>query len=181
MAATNTRWLLAGLGCLALWPAPGLAQDSWWESYIAAGQEAYQRADYAEADNQFMAALKQAEGFGPQDPRLATSLNGLAALYRSLGRYTEAEPLHKRALAIREKALGPDHPDVARSLNNLAALHRPRPETIGEQQDDPRPPHMILGAVPIRDHGLQPLAVLRSPPDRRRLAHAPSLHISKPT
>ena len=29
---------------------------------------------------------------------------------------------HKRALAIREKALGPDHPDVALSLNNLAGL-----------------------------------------------------------
>ena len=35
----------------------------------------------------------------------------------------EAETLHQRALAIREKALGPDHPDVATSLNNLAALY----------------------------------------------------------
>ena len=34
------------------------------------------------------------------------------------------EPLYKRALAIREKALGPDHPDVATSLDNLAALYR---------------------------------------------------------
>jgi tetratricopeptide (TPR) repeat protein len=32
--------------------------------------------------------------------------------------------LHKRALAIREKALGPDHPDVANSLNNLARLYQ---------------------------------------------------------
>ena len=38
------------------------------------------------------------------------------------GRYAEAEPLYKRALAIREKALGPDHPDVA-GLNNLAELY----------------------------------------------------------
>ena len=37
------------------------------------------------------------------------------------GRYAEAEPLYKRALAIGEKALGPDHPDVAQSLNNLAS------------------------------------------------------------
>jgi tetratricopeptide (TPR) repeat protein len=35
----------------------------------------------------------------------------------------DAEPLNKRSLAIREKALGPDHPDVAISLNNLAALY----------------------------------------------------------
>ncbi len=41
-----------------------------------------------------------------------------------LGRYDEAEPLYKRSLAIREKALGPEHPDVAASLENYAALLR---------------------------------------------------------
>jgi len=35
-------------------------------------------------------------------------------------RYADAEPLCKRALAIREKMLGPDHPTVAGSLNDLA-------------------------------------------------------------
>ena len=45
-------------------------------------------------------------------------------LYRDQGRYADAEPLYKRSLAIREKALGPDHPDVAMSLNNLAAFYR---------------------------------------------------------
>ena len=44
-------------------------------------------------------------------------------MYLAQGRYAEAEALHKRALAIREKALGPDHADVALSLNNLAALY----------------------------------------------------------
>ena len=40
------------------------------------------------------------------------------------GRYAEAEPLHKRALSIREKALGPKHADLATSLNDLAELYR---------------------------------------------------------
>ncbi len=40
------------------------------------------------------------------------------------GQYAEAEPLYKRSLAIREKALGPQHPHVATSLNNLADLYR---------------------------------------------------------
>ena len=35
------------------------------------------------------------------------------------GRYAEAEPLYRRALAIRETALGPNHDSVANSLNNL--------------------------------------------------------------
>ena len=54
---------------------------------------------------------------------LRQSLNNLAELYRDQGRYAEAEPLYKRSLAIREKALGPDHPDVATALNNLAVLY----------------------------------------------------------
>ncbi len=61
---------------------------------------------------------------GPDHPRVATSLNNLAALYQAQGRYTEAEPLYKRALAIRKKVLGPEHPTVAQALENYAALLR---------------------------------------------------------
>jgi hypothetical protein len=41
------------------------------------------------------------------------------ALYDTQGQYASAEPLYKRSLAIKEKALGPDHPSMAASLNNL--------------------------------------------------------------
>ena len=61
---------------------------------------------------------------GPDHPDTASSLNNLAGLYRAQGRYAEAEPLYRRALAIREAVLGPDHPDTASSLNNLAGLFR---------------------------------------------------------
>jgi tetratricopeptide (TPR) repeat protein len=54
---------------------------------------------------------------------VATTLNNLAGLYESQGRYEEAEPLYQRSLAISEKALGPDHPSVATTLNNLAGLY----------------------------------------------------------
>jgi tetratricopeptide (TPR) repeat protein len=41
-----------------------------------------------------------------------------------LGRaaYSQAEPLLREGLAVREKTLGPEHPDTATSLNNLAVL-----------------------------------------------------------
>jgi tetratricopeptide (TPR) repeat protein len=55
---------------------------------------------------------------------VATSLNNLALLYSTQGNYAQAEPLYKRSLEIREKALGPDHPDVATSLKNIAELYR---------------------------------------------------------
>jgi tetratricopeptide (TPR) repeat protein len=48
----------------------------------------------------------------------------LAGLYYTQGDYAKAEPLYRRSLAIREKALGLDHPDVGNSLNNLAELYR---------------------------------------------------------
>jgi CHAT domain-containing protein/Tfp pilus assembly protein PilF len=54
---------------------------------------------------------------------VAQSLNNLAEMYNEQGRYADAEPLLKRALAIYEKALGPDHLDVGTSLNNLAFLY----------------------------------------------------------
>ena len=56
-------------------------------------------------------------------PDTATGLNNLAELYRTQGRYSEAEPLYKRSLLIREQQLGADHPDTAGSLNNLAGLY----------------------------------------------------------
>ena len=46
----------------------------------------------------------------------------MASLYYHQGKYTEAEPLYERSLAILEKALGPEHPQVAQSLDNYAAL-----------------------------------------------------------
>ncbi len=112
------------LTVLWLWPATALAQVEPWQSHMDAATTAYQQGNFPEAEKQLGAALKEAEGFGPQDPRLATTLNNLAELYRAQGKYAEAEPLHKRALAIREKALGPEHPHVATSLMNYARLLR---------------------------------------------------------
>ena len=60
---------------------------------------------------------------GDNHPHVATSLNNLAALYYSQGRYTEAEPLYLEALDLYKRLLGDNHPDVAQSLNNLAYLY----------------------------------------------------------
>ncbi len=54
---------------------------------------------------------------------LARSLNNLATLYRSMGRYESALPLYEQALEICQTELGDRHPDTATSLNNLAALY----------------------------------------------------------
>ena len=99
--ATKSVWVLAGLLCLLLWPAHAVAQQADWERHLRAGAAAYQHGNYAEAVKQTKAALIAAEAFGPDDPRLATTLSNLGGLYHAQGRYAEAEPLMKRALAIR--------------------------------------------------------------------------------
>src|SRR5262245_7189712 len=52
------------------------------------------------------------ERFGDQHPEYGAAVQRLAKAYHRLGRYPEAEPLYKRALAISEKAHGPDHLEV---------------------------------------------------------------------
>ena len=125
MIRIKAGWLLAGLVCLGLAAVAYFSfQDGRWKYYKAAGETAYQQGDHAEAERQFVPALKEAERFDREDPRLATSLNNLAAVYKAQGRHAEAEPLYKHALAIDEKILGPDHPNFSRDLNNLAELYR---------------------------------------------------------
>jgi len=72
------------------------------------------------------------KALGPDHPDIALSLNNLAGLYDSQGKYDEAEPFYTRALGIWEKALGPDHPNVATSLNNLAGLYKSRTGSKGK-------------------------------------------------
>src|SRR5215831_2077948 len=150
MTRLDTRAMMAWLlWILALCPVLAIAQPKSWEDYMAAGQSAYQQGRYAEAGELFEAALKEAEGFGLQDQRLATSLNSLAVLYHVQGKYAEAEPLYKRALGIREKTLGPDHPDVASSLNSLAALYRAQGKYTEAEP-------LYQRALMIRERALEP-------------------------
>src|SRR4028119_2284901 len=55
---------------------------------------------------------------------LSSSLNYLAGLYQSQGRYSEAEPLYLQAVEIHRRSLPEDHPDLAIHLNNLALLYK---------------------------------------------------------
>ena len=94
-----------------------------WKSYTKAGLKAYHQGNYPEAEKHLAAAVKEAEGFGPQDELLAASLQVLGLVYQDQGKYDEAELLNKRALAISEKAWGPEHSTVAAALNDLALLY----------------------------------------------------------
>ena len=57
------------------------------------------------------------------DLELAYSLDNLAGIYKSQGKYEQAESLYLQALILRRKLLGEEHLHVANSLNNLAGLY----------------------------------------------------------
>ena len=69
------------------------------------------------------------KALGPDHPDVATSLNNLAALYQSQGRYAEAEPLYKRALAIRRRRSGPTTPMSPRRSTTWPGCTRARAAT----------------------------------------------------
>ena len=50
-------------------------------------------------------------------------MNNLAELYRSQGRYEDAEVLQQKSLEIHRQVLGENHPSFAISLGNLASLY----------------------------------------------------------
>jgi tetratricopeptide (TPR) repeat protein len=60
--------------------------------------------------------------YGADHLMVALSLNNLAGVPLTLGKYEEARKLHERARAIREKALGPVSADLAVTLNALASI-----------------------------------------------------------
>ena len=111
-----TIGLLAAMAMAAQDPAE--MPEAWQQKYEAAAKEAKAGA-YAKAEVLMLEVVSEAERLGGEDPRLATPLANLGSFYAGRKRHAEAEPLLRRALAIREKALGPDHPDVARTLVTL--------------------------------------------------------------
>ena len=93
MITYTTRWLLAAQLSVSFWSAAASSKDGRWQGFIDNAVKAFVDRDYVEVGRWFDAAVKRVESFGPQHPRLATSLNGLAEIYRAQGRYTEAGSL----------------------------------------------------------------------------------------
>jgi tetratricopeptide (TPR) repeat protein len=63
---------------------------------------------------------------GADHPDVATSLNNLASLYDSQGKYSEAEPLYLRAIQILEKVLGSEHPNTVTVRQNYEIMCKER-------------------------------------------------------
>jgi tetratricopeptide (TPR) repeat protein len=78
--------------------------------------------DYAKAETTLLQALHEAERFGPDDPRVATTLTSLGLNYRHQKKYAEAEGAYRKALAIIEKLNDGDSVEVGDANFNVAQV-----------------------------------------------------------
>jgi tetratricopeptide (TPR) repeat protein len=58
--------------------------------------------------------------FGGDHPGILTSVDNLGFALAGLGKYKDAETMHQRALAMRQKFLGAEHPDMLVSMRHLS-------------------------------------------------------------
>jgi tetratricopeptide (TPR) repeat protein len=103
---------------------PVFAQDAHWETLNTRVKNLYTREKYAEALPIAEECLQTAEeAWGPNDTRVAVSLQNLASIRSAQNDFGAAEPLAQHALKILETAPSPDPHKVARALNTLASVY----------------------------------------------------------
>ena len=127
-------WLIVTMATLAQ-ADPEMPEA--WKQKVEAAAKAREAGRSVEAGALLAEVVREAKKLGKGDFRLARPLELLACFYLDKKRkhYAKAEPLLRRALAIREKAQGPEHPDVAGTLVCVAACllvsKEKQAETVG--------------------------------------------------
>ena len=120
-----------------------------WEQYNEAGRRSFGQGNLAEAEEYFLAAVREAELLGPDSAQLAASLNALGQLRLQAKDVAGAQEHLERALAIKERVYGAEHHALVSSLNNLGALH----DVKGELDEAER---SLTRALAICEQHLQP-------------------------
>ncbi|HEY1353760.1 MAG TPA: tetratricopeptide repeat protein [Ktedonobacteraceae bacterium] len=129
------------------------AQAYWAERALLAVNSAFPRNEYASWPQceqllpQALVVIEHSERFHLLLPEAGRLLNETASYLQDRARYTTAEPLYLRALALRTQLLGPEHLDVATSLNGLANLY-------AQQSKEAEAEPLYQQALAIREHHL---------------------------
>ncbi|HEY9868292.1 MAG TPA: tetratricopeptide repeat protein [Candidatus Obscuribacterales bacterium] len=74
-----------------------------WQRLTSAGEKALQAGKSEEAERLFLSALREAEKFGQRDPRLLLTLHKLSDVYRTMGKYAQADSFDKRIEAFEQR------------------------------------------------------------------------------
>ncbi|KAK8009153.1 hypothetical protein PG991_011704 [Apiospora marii] len=102
-------------------PPPTHETRQEWAGYLPHTQAAVAFEGQCAEKRALWTAVKVArEVFGAEHPSTLSSMNNLANVLSSQGKYEEAERMHRQTVQQSEKALGAEHPDTLASMNNLA-------------------------------------------------------------
>jgi hypothetical protein len=82
--------VLVGVIMLAFGLGLASAQELEWTDAMKAAQRAFEGSRYADAEQLLRIAVKEAEKFGPEDRRLATTLSSLGTVLYAQGKYARA-------------------------------------------------------------------------------------------
>lgn len=85
--------------CISFCSATATLAQSWMEK-IGAASRAKKAHDFVSAEKFYLAALKEAEESGPDDPKIALTLRDIADLYMMKGDLDKAEQMFLRQLKI---------------------------------------------------------------------------------
>jgi tetratricopeptide (TPR) repeat protein len=112
--------IAAAVAALVLSPRAHAQEDDAWKNLVMKALYEASAKDLSKSEQTFQQALKEAERFGPEDPRVGTTLNSLGLVYREEKKYADAENSYRKALGILQKAYGNDSIDVANVSYNIA-------------------------------------------------------------
>jgi tetratricopeptide (TPR) repeat protein len=93
-----------------------------WKQLSAKADAAVKRGDKAEAEEDYKAAMTEAEKLGADNPAQAEAIVNLANFYYVQGAGDRADELYKKSLALHEKNLGKEHVDLVVDLVGLARV-----------------------------------------------------------
>ncbi len=93
-----------------------------WDQHMQNGASAAQKGDVDGAEYWFLKAVKEAEKFPKEDPRLEEALSGLIEVYWTQDRQILAEPYLKQILEIITKRAGMNSIDVVVTLDRQSEV-----------------------------------------------------------
>src|SRR5207244_2400542 len=116
-------FLLIGIFCFFGTSAYPFGQDELWVKLNDEGKKAYEQGQYPKAEEYYLAALKELQKSNVSDGGFAILLNNLAELYKTQGKYDEAERLLRQSIDLQSKEFGAEHHRITTALNNLAGIY----------------------------------------------------------
>ena len=105
--------------------SPAYPQERLWDDLQEQAITFYQRKQHYNAVATQAKALKVAiETFGPDDLKVAESMDNLAIYNQALGNYAESEKLYEKALSIMEKKLPLNDHYLAIFMDYVASFYK---------------------------------------------------------